>query len=390
VGESANTFFVAIIESVDVIARQPANDSRKTGVLMSFNFVTGVCFLKRSGSRLSSRNRDIASRPRFCGKPVGIAIVMAMLGLLSPPASFAGFVSQSVDTATLPGVGTFQDNVTVSSLPPLILKAPNSDDAYSNTVLMAPQGMGTLSAHACSSPPGGELGSGGTAQAGGSLLHTELFRITSTSLPDGAPVFVSFNVGATRRDSIRLDFDFPGIGDIAQVNGSAAISFGINNMNPFLFDGAYSHSVTAIGGDTMSKSGLFNGPDSAEGNFYTLINGKLEKNVAPVHVGDFIRLSVSGSISASSGANVLVVADATTQISLTWGLSPFESPIQIVSWPGLQPAPDNGDLTLDALIMSLPPLPSTIVPEPATLVQALVAGLGIGFWRRRGFRPSPK
>lgn len=65
-----------------------------------------------------------------------------------------------------------------------------------------------------------------------------------------------------------------------------------------------------------------------------------------------------------SGAIIGVVADVDVQMVLNWGFQPFNSDIQIVSVTDGQPAPDNSDLTLEPLLLLLPPRPETVVPEP--------------------------
>lgn len=313
---------------------------------------------------------------RYAPRVSAVAAVFVVALRLSTPSAGAGEVHQTVATASS-SVGTFEQNIRVSGLMPLIVQAPNADEAFSHTTLNELVGMASLSGHACSGPPGGDLGSGGSAAGNGSLLSVTQFKITSGTLALGAPVFVSLNVGASRRDEGTLvSFDQLGPLNLVQTSAQVQINFAVGgNLYPFV--GAFGRHYTMQDGETTFKNGIFDGVDAQLP--HSVIGGKWQTGVVPAKVGDFVTIAVNAAVSTSSSAVVGVLATAHAEVALVWGISPFESDVQIVSLEDGASAPSNGDFTLEKMIQSVPPVPPTVmVPEPAAMIlggQALACGL---------------
>ena len=352
----------------------------------------GVCKLDRREKR--ARHERTASRTwRLASASGGFAGCAAlMIGILMfPTPAPAGTVVQSVGALDGGSFGTNQMNVTVSSLFPLVLETPNGDDASSSGVLNGPAGMATINVHGCSGPP--FPGQAGYASGGAYLDFADTYQITSDTLPIGTPVFISLVANAARRETTVLDVDmgFETTSNGVTSFGEANIIFQLPSATYF-FPGEFRHRISLVDGESKSHTGLFDGLDSQD--LKTLVGGKLQAGVVPALVGDYLTLYVSADANDQSAAAYRALADADAQMVLNWGIHPFDSAIRIVNvtYPG-EPVPDNSDVTIDALLQLLPPRPPTVpgVPEPGTFIllgQALAAGLGVAWWRRRRSRST--
>ena len=330
----------------------------------------------RRGSRLPIATKALA---RFAASIVGILVV-------STSAS-GGIIFQTVSSLLPGGFGVNQMDVSVSLLKPSILVQPNGDDSYSHVVLDGPNGTATLNGHACS---GGAFG--GDAGSNGLLSYNSSYLITSATLPGGSLVYLSLVADAARQETVRLDVPKGSehIFDTSGVSGDARISFALPDAS-YSFSGTFNHGKTPFDLQYMTKAGLFDGQDSRQ--LLTVVGGSVHHGVVAAHVGDFINVGVAAQLIAGSGAFSTVTADADAQMTLNWGIQPFDSQVEIVSLGG-ERAPDNNDLSLFDVIAGLPPRPSTVaaVPEPTTVLllgQAIVAGSCGAWWRRRHYRPGP-
>jgi hypothetical protein len=312
----------------------------------------------------------------------GCAVLVFGILICATPAA-AGDVFESVSTLIGSGPGgASQMNVNDSTLTPIKSEAINGDVAFSSTVLHGDVlGSATLNEHACSEPSLGFFL--GTAAAGGSFDFGDSYRITSSTLPVGAPVFITLVANAALRETLKLNIGQGGefSGDGVLTTGDANINFAISGAS-YPFSGAFTQSNNFNDGESTSKQGLFSGSDFQQ--MSSVVNGMLEKNVVQVLVGDILTVGVGGESRVNSGAAIGVVADVDVQVVLNWGVHPFDSDIQIVSLTDGQPAPDNSDQTLDMVIAGLPPRPETVVPEPSSIVMLNIGLIGLlTFFHRR-------
>lgn len=220
----------------------------------------------------------------------------------------------------------------------------NGDHAFSHLTFDAFQGVATVSSHACASPPS-QFVPAGISYASNNHSVGRVYKITSGTLPQGAPVTLHVCVSGSRK--VSAEYLFPiengwGTSDLA--DSMADVTIGIAGA---VFNGHVYELSLPNQPATSSHTGLFASDQ-----------GDQQEADVPLHVGEFVILNLS-FIGWSRG-NALPVgnlADANGRAALRWGAAVIDGDAQVRSidddslFPGLTGCSPQGAIDV------LPPPP---------------------------------